>query len=962
MTTLNKKIDHLTSLILNEGGEPNHQLAPDLPLSLALETRLERLYPKSSGECNPDFLRKFGFRRGWTPSRQAVARLVNASVVRRAAQVWLAVHTAICVDTGFDHPVDDKDGLRHVIFYACLEGVGLMLPWVKTMSAHIAAAGLQQEETDVDGCSAINVRVDRALPGIPRPQQLVLGFGWVRRYCLWVMAPRDSLRHAFGQKVVRAAENILYIKRGCPPMEPDVVESELELHRSRLTRPPEFEFANPDLELLPPVLRRRGMVRRMILSVTKQIVNRLYRNRTFEPKEAFPSRNASYAWPRRAGGAMGELLGLTSSLEREQPMPISVALSPPTLGAMLEVRPGRVETVTLKPAVEWISEFFTTEITRQSRKWACPSSSLTVGSSVDYLLGIESWFTLYQRGRASVRPGRSWKTIKVKPSPVLEPCKCRVITLGEAVPYQRLFSMQRYLWGALSGLRTFEFTHKPITGAAWQAVFGNEDLSESLEDLSFLSGDFSAATDNLHPELIEGVWKQIASVVALGDGTPLAMTEWFGLVMRGLSSHQLHYRDRLAHQEVVVDQSWGQLMGSPVSFPILNIINAAAAVVACYVGEWDIPAGELSDPSDSEEFEERFEWTMQQHWHTYLEAYHVRTNGDDLFFMCRDGAYSAWKGIVRCCGLLPSLGKNYLSKDFVVMNSQLRVYSPHGDTLPRYDWVYQKFCDAHLLMGLEAKGPLAGQQVVDRITYNDLGPLARTLVAGIEDVAVADRRLYAFLGYYRQVLDRVPAGVDYFFPEWAGGLGIPRPSGFGLVETSKGVQLALARAAWLCCLDERRRAKALSFPPTDPSTFLEEEIERAASYGVRDEVLVTADTSAEFEFGIGRHDTPVVPLGIVIEHLTRSDIDLSSVETAQLAADAFEGSHPWVLSPWLAALRREHIHRRQIRKQLSKVGTAMRHGLNPLRVETLSEWRPNRLLKVRTVHPPYRSVAICFDL
>ena len=93
-------------------------------------------------------------------------------------------------------------------------------------------------------------------------------------------------------------------------------------------------------------------------------------------------------------------------------------------------------------------------------------------------------------------------------------------------------------------------------------------------------------------------------------------------------------------------------MGSPVSFPVLCLINIAATLVS-----YEIRLG--LDYVD-------------------LSQIPICVNGDDVLFWAVDQEhYDIWKQVTAKCGLKFSLGKNYTSRRYAVINSEL--YRFKGD-------------------------------------------------------------------------------------------------------------------------------------------------------------------------------------------------------------------------------------------------------------------------------------------
>lgn len=90
-----------------------------------------------------------------------------------------------------------------------------------------------------------------------------------------------------------------------------------------------------------------------------------------------------------------------------------------------------------------------------------------------------------------------------------------------------------------------------------------------------------------------------------------------------------------------------QLMGSPLSFPILRAINYVAyrSALKKYIkdlgGDW-----------------------------TKAEKLEMRVNGDDILFKCNKHFYNDyWKPSVAMIGFTLSPGKNYISSSFLTVNN-----------------------------------------------------------------------------------------------------------------------------------------------------------------------------------------------------------------------------------------------------------------------------------------------------
>jgi len=652
----------------------------------------------------------------------------------RAAQIWVSIWESLTTDSGLPYEMGAEPASRVIDFLARADLHGLALKWLKETTAYIAARGFQQSETNLASLQKVVDSI--SLAGVECPPIGCLGWGWVRRRCKWISASRTGMSESFRDVVYHCAENVLYIKRGAPCMGDDQISAALQDHCKVLTEPRDA--------------RHSELFDRTVLAV-ERLVEETFSGKSLDPKETAPSINAGYGAPRASGGAFGALMeGCWKDLDRID-IPVA-ALWTRELIRMEELVPGVVVSVYADRFGEALLSVFSNVVSR-----------------------------------GSYEPAGSQKPILARPSAVPEPCKCRIVTSGEPDPYQRAFQLQKFMHGILRRTELFQFVGSPITPERWP--FAAEVLP--LDEI-YVSGDYKGATDNLDPRLSEWTWECICRFACLGDsGVPLCDTAWAALGSRCLTCHTLDYT-RCFPEGGKCAQTWGQLMGSPMSFPILNLVNAAATAVGL---GWS--AGSVT---------------------RFLLDHGCRTNGDDICFKCKLEQYPSWQSAVRSVGLEPSLGKNYTSRDFVIMNSEMRIVS----TLPGpvregegrlQGWVLHKFLNLPLLFGMDAKGQHAGTSVLSSTPWYSIRPNIVALVSGVaEDVAA--RRLNRALLYYDQVLRRVPAGVSYTIPAGLGGLGLPCIG--HLAEPRYQPQEGnLQRAAWLACLDAAKRAKALTPPKVD---------------------------------------------------------------------------------------------------------------------------------------------------
>jgi hypothetical protein len=209
-----------------------------------------------------------------------------------------------------------------------------------------------------------------------------------------------------------------------------------------------------------------------------------------------------------------------------------------------------------------------------------------------------------------------------KPVCLAEPLKIRTVTCGPPLRYTALKPVQKVLWSQLSRDRRFAIS-RPLDGR--QVV---DLLGELRPGNKWLSGDYKAATDNLAIELSYHIAQDIATWTEMPD-------DYRQLMVDGLVGH--HY---LREGDEPSPQARGQLMGSPVSFPVLCIANAAIV--------WAAIAPDAK-----------------------FEDVRMIINGDDCLFQTDDLGRHRWDSIARDCGMSPSVGKVYFHERFAVINSML---------------------------------------------------------------------------------------------------------------------------------------------------------------------------------------------------------------------------------------------------------------------------------------------------
>lgn len=232
----------------------------------------------------------------------------------------------------------------------------------------------------------------------------------------------------------------------------------------------------------------------------------------------------------------------------------------------------------------------------------------------------------------------------VRPAAILEPMKGRIITKPSVGSYLNMICLQKAMWSYLQRYRTFCCTGRPVEDDDIRWV------AECFEmGMSWNSGDYSGATDNLKGSLSKMILRYILTDVGQADPAlyqqciqsftaatikydqvPCQMTTGFGP----------YYREhwKCTNMGDVV-QTNGQLMGHVLSFPVLCIANYLIFKLA------------YQDMG--------------------ISAPRCLVNGDDILFCCTEEVFEHWKLRVAECGFFPSVGKNLFSPNVAQINSVL---------------------------------------------------------------------------------------------------------------------------------------------------------------------------------------------------------------------------------------------------------------------------------------------------
>jgi hypothetical protein len=242
--------------------------------------------------------------------------------------------------------------------------------------------------------------------------------------------------------------------------------------------------------------------------------------------------------------------------------------------------------------------------------------------------------------------------------PVPEPSKFRIITKGDG-----------YLYTALQPLQGLMLSDWKRHSAS---TMKEEDLTEKVRKIDqncrtleyFCSVDYEAATDLLKKQATLACFRPLKEA-------PCSDLAWLALIGSGTVRYP---KVEGLPQLPEIDLVDGQLMGHPLSFPMLCTINLAVFRTA--IKRW------IKQSPNS--FERR---CRRERGRAMWD--NVIVNGDDMLFKCEWSFYDIFCKTAKDAGLKLSLGKNYLSRDMCMINSQ--TFKRVGKRMERVGYLNMKF-------------------------------------------------------------------------------------------------------------------------------------------------------------------------------------------------------------------------------------------------------------------------------
>lgn len=440
----------------------------------------------------------------------------------------------------------------------------------------------------------------------------------------------------------------------------------------------------------------------------RRVVRQIFEGKEFTWRDClepfFPSTNANYLTTRSAGGAVGHIMesGILDGLDAPKRKLIK-------------------------------------EIEEENGKFH--------GGEIDDSAVTERFRQLYER----IIEGAETEEKKVTLVALAEALKVRVISKGPVLTYTALKPLQRWMWKTLKDHKSGVFK---LVGEEISTDYLERQIRELRPGEKFLSGDYKAATDNLKPWVSETITNEISKYI---EDRRLSR-----LFTQALTGHLIGDPENPGHFKM---QTWGQLMGSIVSFPVLCIANATICLRSREV-------------------------TTQRGLTLYTAR--IAVNGDDLIMRADINGKRKWERDAAQSGMAPSIGKCFFSEEFLNMNSaQILVEEPTCDPNEKFKdkpvvhfLEMVKAINLGLVAGLgrSTSGKLEKVRVANWRSINSVSSNAHTLIEGCAE----EDKLRVFKAYLNRNWEMLTGGgktkkgkerpkvaLPWFLPQHLGGLGLP---------------------------------------------------------------------------------------------------------------------------------------------------------------------------------------------
>lgn len=571
---------------------------------------------------------------------------------------------------------------------------------------------------------------------------------------------------AFTKKNTHLWFSFLQCKRSCLPLSDEyVLDVAYDDHRDAMKCPDPLALGVSEAE----DVERTALIDRALLAIKPvlEIIGKSLSRTTYEgllDLDHHASQSASLEQTRSAGGQAGQFNFELAMGVNQRPPVAKMFDEHETMVRMTAVR-GPVSVV---------------EQARDKR-----GRALGVDFKTSRFNTVEVEKADVERREMFVERLRRWidcapmpENLTAKIQGIVEPLKVRVISKGSSAPYYLAKGLQKALHDSMRHLPCFRLIGRPFSPTD---LFDLERLDGELgiteqETFFWFSGDYKASTDNSSARLGMAIFDSLLAY--LPASVPERYKQWMRLV---LAPHICVYPKQSYLDPVL--QTNGQLMGSPLSFPILCLMNLAIFAMATGASRHEL-------------------------------IHKVLINGDDILYRATRAEFHRHNELGSRCGLSPSIGKVYLSPEYANINSicchtgppirieRVRSQPPRMSRAaePTHKYVIRDvrqidFLNTGLFFGQQKVMARVGGDVdANEVRANPTTAVINTLLQGALR-GTAHELLKMYLSKHRHDINKETKGKNLFIHQTLGGMGVVPPCGFEPSYTWQ--QLAVATTIWM---------------------------------------------------------------------------------------------------------------------------------------------------------------------
>jgi len=384
------------------------------------------------------------------------------------------------------------------------------------------------------------------------------------------------------------------------------------------------------------------------------------------------------------------------------------------------------------------------------------------------------------------------ESTNVEPIGLMEALKVRIITKCPPVLMYVMKPIQKWMAHCLGRYRVFALTKQPVT----ERLISESIRSDLKPGENWLSGDYSAATDNLRKEFSDAVGHAVGRYIVSDEfldsitvdrlrlllrrsltGFSLGIMEILDLGDDQKNPSNFYYNsgdvfgiriggvaiEEFLKSDLTLGQQDGQLMGSVTSFVVLCIINAALCRYCLELG-----------------YNRKFQLDD--------DDINLLINGDDCVFVANDGVHAAWRWLGPRMGLEPSLGKYYYTNKFLQVNSRTFVpklrprFCMDASSSKSYMQTFYKvkFVSMGLVLGMGRS--CVANQPKEAIQVDKLMNLSSWYNENMRQApSYTHRSLHNnYVGQLKLAIDHKSCHIPWYLPQWHGGLGLRPPKSLGI--------------------------------------------------------------------------------------------------------------------------------------------------------------------------------------